>query len=257
MDESARPAAPRGAAAEPLAGASGQTLHTRIRTDLEQQILNGAWPPGFRIPFEPELMKTYGCSRMTVYKAITSLVEAGLVYRRKGSGTFVATPHVQSVVLDVPDIAAAIRDRHHAYGYQLLSRHVRVPNKRLPEELSLAAGGELLHLVGLHEADERPFAVEERLISLNAVPQARRVDFTEIGPGTWLLGHVPWSEAEHRIKAINPSAELADLLQIDVATACLAIERETWRAGERITHVRQVFPGELYDLMARFGPSHA
>ncbi|HWU80062.1 MAG TPA: histidine utilization repressor, partial [Caulobacter sp.] len=31
-------------------------------------------------------------------------------------------------------------------------------------------------------------------------------------------------------------------------------DRRTWREGQHVTRVRQVFPGEAYDLVARFGP---
>ena len=55
------------------------TLHKRIRTDISARILSGAWPPGFRIPFEHELMAEYGCSRMTVNKALAPLAESGLI----------------------------------------------------------------------------------------------------------------------------------------------------------------------------------
>jgi len=44
-------------------------LHQRIRTDIEAKILSGAWGPGFRLPFEHELMTEYGCARMTVNRS--------------------------------------------------------------------------------------------------------------------------------------------------------------------------------------------
>jgi GntR family histidine utilization transcriptional repressor len=33
------------------------------------------------------------------------------------------------------------------------------------------------------------------------------------------------------------------------------VARRTWRASEPVTWVRQLFPGEAYDLVARFGPA--
>ena len=48
-----------------------------------RRILSGEWPPGHRIPFEHELTARYGCSRMTVSKALGELVEAGLIERRR------------------------------------------------------------------------------------------------------------------------------------------------------------------------------
>lgn len=233
------------------------TLHQRIRGDIEAQILSGAWKPGHRIPFEHELMAQYGCSRMTVNKAISALAGIGLIVRRRRAGSFVARPRIQSVVLDIPDIQAEITQRGEPYSFKLLSRKRRGANPRSAEEGELADGGELLALRGLHLASERPFSLEERLIGLAAVPEAAKVDFHDTSPGAWLLGHVPWTEAEHRISAVNADAEIAALLAVEAGAACLAVERRTWRGGERITYVRNIFPGDAYDLIARFGPSRA
>jgi GntR family histidine utilization transcriptional repressor len=84
-------------------------LHRRIRSDIAERILSGEWPPGFRIPFEHELMADYDCSRMTVSKALAPLAERGMIVRRKRFGSFVARPRIHSVLLDIPDIQAEIR----------------------------------------------------------------------------------------------------------------------------------------------------
>jgi len=234
---------------------SGPPLHQRIRTDIEAKILSGEWGPGYRIPFEHELTEQYGCSRMTVSKAISALAEAGLVTRRRRAGSFVARPKVHSAVLDIPDLRSEIEGRGEAYAFKLVACTPRAPKAKNAEEIELGGGGDLLALRGVHFANGRPFAVEDRLISLAAAPQARNVDFAADPPGAWLLEHIPWTEAENRISALAADAEAAHLLAIPIGTACLAVERRTWRAGEGVTKVRQLFPGEAYDLVARFGPS--
>jgi len=233
------------------------TLHKRIRTDISERILSGAWPPGHRIPFEHELMTEYGCSRMTVNKALGPLAESGLIVRRRGTGSFVSRPRIHSVVLDIPDIPAEVTARGEPYGYELISRRSRIAGRRELEELGLDAPVEVLQLRCLHRASGRPFALEERLINLEAVPEAAEVDFALTAPGTWLLGHVPWTEAEHRISAANVPKAVATLLGIEPIAACLVLERQTWRGVDRITHVRLTFPGDAYDLVARFAPQPA
>ena len=92
------------------------------------------------------------------------------------------------------------------------------------------------------------------MISLTAVPEAAGVDFSLGAPGPWLVEHVPWTEAEHRITAINADSGVAARLGIARKSACLVVERRTWRAGTAITFVRQVFRADLYHLVARFTP---
>jgi GntR family histidine utilization transcriptional repressor len=232
---------------------NGGTLYQRIRGQIEDLIRSGAWAPGRKVPSEAELMAQFDCSRMTVNKAMSALAEEGLIVRRRRAGSFVARPRVHSTVLDIPDIQAEIVTRGETYRFDLLELKRRKAKAGDADEVALAAGGELLVLRGLHVAGDRPFALEDRLISLAAVPQAADLDFAEESPGAWLLHHVPWTEAENRISAIGADAPTADLMALDVGTALLAVERRTWRAGEPVTWVRQLFPGEAYDLVARFG----
>ena len=55
------------------------TLHERIRAEIEDRILTGAWKPGHRIPYEHELTVQFGCARMTVNKAIASFIRLGWI----------------------------------------------------------------------------------------------------------------------------------------------------------------------------------
>ncbi|MEJ8404947.1 histidine utilization repressor [Brevundimonas vesicularis] len=231
------------------------SLHRRIYADLEGLILSGELSPGDRIPFEHELTERYGCSRMTVSKAISELAGRGLVTRRRRAGTFVAQPKAHAAVLAIPDLRAEVIERGQAYGYVLLERIEREPDGE--DEIELASGGLLLDLTCLHSADGAPLALEHRLIALGAAPQAIDVDFHVIPPGSWLLDSAPWTEAENRISAIAADARAARLLELKPGAACLCVERRTWRDGQGVTRVWQTFPGDRYDLVARFSSAHS
>ncbi|MDE1917192.1 MAG: histidine utilization repressor [Sphingomonadales bacterium] len=227
-------------------------LHERIRFDFETRILSGELAPGARLPTEQEVMVAYDCSRMTVNKALSALAQAGLIDRRKRAGTFVARPKVHSMVLDVPDIAAQIRERGQDYTFVPLRRRLRPANSDAEETL-LASGGQLLQIDGLHVVDGAPLGVEFRLVSTMAVPAIVEADFAKVPPGSWLLQHVPWTEAETRISAVGAWSQDAEAMNVADGTPCLCIERRTWRGAEPITFVRQLFLGDAYDLVARFG----
>ena len=231
------------------------TLNQRIRTDIEAKILSGAWPPGFRIPYEHELMAHYGCARMTVNRVLSTLAGEGLIERRRRAGSFVARPRIQSAVLEIPDLPTEVTARGETYGYELLARKKRTATRRDADASAMPVGGALIYIRCRHLANGRPLALEERLISLAAVPEAETEPFTSQPPGSWLLHHVPWTEAEHRFSAINADARMGDLLVVPDGTACLCVERRTWRSGATITFVRQTFLGDASHLVARFGPA--
>jgi len=56
---------------------------------LRERITDGTWPVGARIPTEPELATLHGVGRNAVREAVQSLVHAGLLVKRQGSGTYV------------------------------------------------------------------------------------------------------------------------------------------------------------------------
>jgi len=226
------------------------TIEARIRRDIEERIRSGEWVPGTRIPFEHELVVTYGCARATANKAISRLAREGLIERRRRAGSFVAHPRIRSAVVGVPDIGALIAARGEVYRWQLETRAIDTDP---PIDVADSAGP-WLRLCGVHHAGGDPFGWEERWLDLGTVPEAADVDFSTLAPGTWLLDHVPWTDARHRISAVPASPAVARHLRIAAHVACLQIERWTWRNGAPVTVAQQIFPGDRYDLVEDFTP---
>ncbi|MFJ3669683.1 LacI family DNA-binding transcriptional regulator [Streptomyces sp. NPDC090106] len=82
----------------------------RLAAELRQQVQQGVWPSGSRLPTEKELADSSGTSVSTVRRAVDELVAEGLVVRRQGSGTFVVPPSAPGPVralvgVSVPDTA--------------------------------------------------------------------------------------------------------------------------------------------------------
>ncbi|MDJ1159073.1 histidine utilization repressor [Chelatococcus sp. SYSU_G07232] len=228
--------------------------YVEIQRELEARIMSGAWPPGHRVPSEHELVELYGCSRMTVNKALSALANAGLILRRRRSGSFVASPKSQETVLEIHDIKAEILGTGKAYRFEILAREARRAGPEDAEHLGVAPDTQVLALTVRHFAAERPFVVEERLINLATVPAAKAEPFAAAPPGTWLLDRIAWTDAEHAIRAVSANAQTAARLDMARGGACLVVERRTWQAGEAITWVRLTYPGDRHRLVGRFNP---
>jgi GntR family transcriptional regulator, histidine utilization repressor len=233
------------------------SLHQSILSDIEQRILSGQWPPGHPIPAEYQLADDYGCSRMTVNKVLTQLVTAGMVQRRRKAGSFVIRPPSRSVVLAIHDIRAEVAAIGQPYSFTILGRIQRESSRIDIASLDLERSVTILDLVTLHYAGVTPFCLEQRLINLDAVPEAAHACFVDQSPGAWLVHHVPWTSAEHRIKAASAGAELAPMLKVKQGNACLVIERRTWIGRKPVTFVRLTYPGEAHELVATFSPTQA
>lgn len=217
--------------------------------------MSGELQPGDRIPGELELVDEFGVSRMTVNKALSSLAANGLLVRRRGSGSFVASPKSQETVLEIHDIKFEVESSGHRYRHEVLTSQARRATQEERTRLPINGRGAILALVVRHFADERPFVLEDRLINTAIVPEALTTKFEEVPPGTWLLQRIPWTEAEHTIRAVTASGKTASLLDLPRHTACLMIERVTWQSGTPVTSVRLTYPGDRHELSARFSPA--
>jgi len=64
--------------------------YREIFEKIQEDISSGRYKPGGRLPSEAELVRRFGVSRMTVFRAMRELQSLGIVTRRVGSGSFVA-----------------------------------------------------------------------------------------------------------------------------------------------------------------------
>ena len=233
------------------------SLHQRILDDIETRIISGEWQPGHRIPFEHELTEYYNCSRMTVNKALTQLAKAGLIERKRRSGSFVSFPQSQAAILEIHDIRDEVAALGQPYRFELLKRNERLSGPADARHIDMPRHTPLVELVCRHYAGKRVFALEERIISLDAVPSAAETDFAEQSPGPWLVSCVPWSNAQHSIRAVVSTEENAATLGVPAGSPCLVVERQTWNADQPVTHVRFTYPGDSHALVAKFTPSQS
>ena len=67
-------------------------LYQQLYFNLAQQINQGNWKQGERIPSESQLCELYHVSRVTVRAAVEKLVEDGMLIKRHGKGTYVSIP---------------------------------------------------------------------------------------------------------------------------------------------------------------------
>lgn len=81
--------------------------YREIFEKLQEDISQGRYGPGDRLPNEGDLIKRFGVSRMTVFRAMQELQSHGFVTRKVGSGTYVSEavhPHSYVFGLLIPEL---------------------------------------------------------------------------------------------------------------------------------------------------------
>lgn len=235
--------------------AGPKSLHLRILNDVRDNIISGEWAPGFRIPFEVDMAKQYGCSRMTVNKALIQLTRAGLLVRNRKSGTYVNAPQSLSAALEITNIRNEVEKAGKQYSYCLLSDYTGEMKPDHLKRLGEKAFNNIRQITCLHFADAKPFCYEERIINIDAVPEVNDTSFENEAPGVWLIRTVPWNAAEHQISACGVTGDTAKALEVKSGTPCLVIERITQHEKGYVTWARLSYPGDQHRLIANFTPA--
>ena len=231
------------------------SISERIRRDIEARILAGHWAPGHRIPYEHQLMAEYGCARMTANKAIAALVSAGLVVRRRRAGSFVAEPRQERSVLEIQDFLADAARQRQPYRHDVVADAIERLTPADSCTLGLVAGASVRRLTCVHWIGAQAMALERRIIVLANAPGAKDQSFDAMPPGSWLLRLVPWSRAEHVIRAVNADSETARRLSLTPGEACLVLDRRTWQGDALITAVHLIYPGRRQSFSGTFSPA--
>ena len=133
---------------------------------------------GDAIPSEFELCQTYEISRTTVRKAMSDLIQEGLVYTVQGKGAFVA-PHklLSAWVQKTGGVYADMTERGFKVTMQVLHNAIVLPEDTIRGELQLAEGETVLRLVRLRFVDGKPFDVVTNFIPSRLFPGIENEDF--------------------------------------------------------------------------------
>ncbi|MCG6659631.1 histidine utilization repressor [Halomonas campisalis] len=230
--------------------------YTRIKDYLIEQIEEGTFAPGDRIPAENALAKSFGVSRMTANKAIRDLVNNGLLMRRTGSGTYVVERKAESSLFEIKNIADEIATR----GGKHSSEVIRLEEVNAPEDvaifLGVRTGSSVFYSEIVHREDGVKIQLERRHVNPKLAPDYLQQDFERHTPNAILVARYPVTDVEHSVEAVLPSPHEAALLDITEGEACLKVIRRSWSGELLISYTQLLHPGSRYRLNARVNVSH-
>ncbi|MCK8817608.1 GntR family transcriptional regulator [Natroniella sulfidigena] len=139
-------------------------IYYQLAKILEKQILQGRLKPGETLASENEIAKRYDISRMTVRRAISELVDAGMVYKQKGKGTFVAKPKLENVVFELKNFHEEIRSRGMQPRTKLLEVKIVKADQELAEKLEIPLDTNCLYYRMLLSTQEEPLIYEKKYV---------------------------------------------------------------------------------------------
>ena len=135
----------------------GVTRWRQIAETLSRDVSEGRFPDG-RLPTEPDLAERFGVNRHTVRRAISTLVEQGLVRVEQGRGTFVAEGHIDYLLGRRTRFSANLQREGHEASHRMLSAADVKADAATARDLNIPVGTKVIEVEAVNEADGVPLS---------------------------------------------------------------------------------------------------
>ena len=143
-----------------------------------------------------------------------------------------------------------IEARGGQYGYRLICVDEAAAS---PLDKTLFEGAPLRHVRCLHLSDDKPFQLEDRLINLDAVPDAADETFDTISPNEWLVQRAPYSFIRTGLRAELAHQIDQDHLGLKAGAPVFVIERQTRFRDAPLTSVRLSNRADEFEIVTESG----
>jgi GntR family transcriptional regulator len=231
---------------QPDAG-SDTPLYVQLARNLTAAIHGGVWSAGEALPSERAMCEALGVSRITARKAISLLVNQGMIQRVQGAGTFI-TPRLEDPLSRLTGFSEMLRRRGFHPESRWLARELATANRDEVIQLGLSPASTIARMKRLRLADGVVMAVETSALPASAVPEPHAVEGSLYA---YLEARgTPVVRALQHFRAVNASAEIARLMEVAPGEALLLITRVGYNAEQRAVELTDTYcRNEYYDFV--------
>ncbi|MFC7327080.1 GntR family transcriptional regulator [Marinactinospora rubrisoli] len=209
-------------------------LYFQVATQLEAAIDSGALPAGSRLDNEVQLARRLGLSRPTVRQAIQTLVDKGLVVRKRGVGSQVVHNRVKRALE-----LSSLYDDLSAIGQQpttrVLANTVEPASAQVARALDVPEKTQVWHLERVRHARSEPIARMRNYLPADLIPIPDDALLAERGLYQLLrAGGVRLHAAHQTIGARAAGRAEAELLDEPEGAPLLTMERTAYNIEGRV-----------------------
>ncbi|MEI4780355.1 GntR family transcriptional regulator [Streptococcus pasteurianus] len=223
--------------------------YIRIHDAIKKEIDEGVWEIGQRLPSERDLADDYEVSRMTLRQAITLLVEEGILERRVGSGTYVASHRVQEKMRGTTSFTEIVRSQGKTPSSQLISYQRKPANETEIQQLQLKATDTVVRMERVRFADNVPLVFEVASIPEKLIQSFKQEDITEHFFQTLTDNGYEIGKSQQTIYAKNASERVANYLKVPKNHAVLALTQVSYFTdGRPFEYVHSQYVGDRFEF---------
>lgn len=145
-------------------------LWKQIEAILLQQIKDGRFKGTGRLPSEFDLAAEFGVNRHTARQAIAALVQRGMLFKRKGGGSYVVPEMLDYEIGERTRFSTNVAAQGREPAHTLLVVDERPAHKKVAEALKMTEGDLTIFISLIGEADDIPISVAETYLSAKQFP---------------------------------------------------------------------------------------
>jgi GntR family transcriptional regulator len=209
-------------------------LYARIQEYIAELILSGKLAPDTKIQSERDFSDDLGVSRMTVRRALTELVNEGLLERKHGSGTYVAKPKITYESSELANYTLAMQHRNIAVASQLLEFGQVIASRRLAESLRIEIGSPIYRVAMLRFANRVPVVLERVFISCARCPGLEEWNLEKSSIQDLLTDayHIQSGRISQTVEAVVAVDTVAQQLRVEEGFPLLMLSRVMYERGD-------------------------
>ncbi|WP_056979259.1 GntR family transcriptional regulator [Fructilactobacillus fructivorans] len=150
-------------------------VYKRVMDDLKKKIESNYFNQN-RLPDERTLSAKYHVSRSSVKQALSILAEQGIIFKKRGSGTFINPLYLKNKsIFSYEGSNLGITNNLKTEGYDpkidLLEFKVVSPTAEIAEDLFLNPGDQVYEIKRLRSVDSTPIIIESGYIPVKVAPK--------------------------------------------------------------------------------------
>ncbi|AWV29527.1 GntR family transcriptional regulator [Limosilactobacillus fermentum] len=229
----------------------GSPVYIQIHNQLRENIEGGKWQVGEKIPAERELAAEFGVSRMTLRQAIQTLVDEGVLERRVGSGTFVASRKVQEKMAGVTSFTDLMEGMGKVPSSKAISYHLTIPSQSEMEKLQLKGDEQVLRMERIRYGNGIPICYEVATIPAQLVADFSKEEVTTSYYRTLAeRSHLYPGHAIQNVSATNATEKIAEYLDIKRGDALLRMTQISYlQDGRPFEYVHTQYVGSRFEFV--------
>lgn len=132
-----------------------------------------------KLPSERDFSSLWGVNRMTLRSAIQALITEGILYNKKGSGTFIAPEKLNRNLQDLKSFSETVKESGRTLRTLEISKRVIESNKQVSQKLCVTLGHPVLELVRVRYIDEEPVMIETTYMDYKKYKAIDHHDFSK------------------------------------------------------------------------------